>query len=391
MRIQGGWLARVSCFAAASARHSLFRCTSDPLPSRTGTETPVAACLSLRTLSLLLCSPRARPQVVILTEAEEHMAVHQAARMLIKGDKSALRLHGGLSPAPRAAAGFAPSFCAKWMGSHPPTHVCTLPLRACAQMRTRLSSATSRSGTPRLRRTAWASSWRRRPPPESSASAPCRRARTRSSTCARRRTRGRSGGEGGALGREKAFCGGGYVSLLSLWAAEAVVARLAGWCKEQHAISAFANVWQKPTRFALRVRAGLVAAVELLLCHNFFDAVCSRAGQLKLAPTMLRCSRALRSVGVLSPARQRRALVSCTPKCQANAVAEQKAGGSPRKQLRSLAELNWDHTFTKELPCDPLIDNKTRKVVGYFSSLVDPTPTNTDPRTVIVSEEVSPS
>lgn len=100
---------------------------------------------------------------------------------------------------------------------------------------------------------------------------------------------------------------------------------------------------------------------------------------------MLRCSRALRSA--CSPSAARRRSLACQPRCQAPAATETKAANA--RKLRSLAELNWDHTFVKELPCDPLTDNNTRKVVGYFSSRVDPTPTGKDPQTVITSDEAS--
>lgn len=84
--------------------------------------------------------------------------------------------------------------------------------------------------------------------------------------------------------------------------------------------------------------------------------------------------------------RLRRAPVSTPARCQTPAAA---AKPEPAGKLKSLAELNWQHTFVKELPCDPIQgDSNTRKVVGYFSSLVDTTPTSTDPQTVIASDEV---
>lgn len=58
-------------------------------------------------------------------------------------------------------------------------------------------------------------------------------------------------------------------------------------------------------------------------------------------------------------------------------------------QLQTLEALNFDNTFTAELPGDKAIGNGTRQVHGAFYSYVTPTPTGTEPSTVACAPEVA--
>lgn len=71
------------------------------------------------------------------------------------------------------------------------------------------------------------------------------------------------------------------------------------------------------------------------------------------------------------------------------AGADNKApAGSPGPSLRSLEDLTFDNTFTAELPGEAE-ENRVRQVHGAFYSYVTPTPTGTEPTTIIASREVA--
>ena len=57
--------------------------------------------------------------------------------------------------------------------------------------------------------------------------------------------------------------------------------------------------------------------------------------------------------------------------------------------LRSLETLQFANTFTTELPGDPITENGIRQVHNSFFSFVEPTPTGTEPSTIIASDDVA--
>lgn len=70
-------------------------------------------------------------------------------------------------------------------------------------------------------------------------------------------------------------------------------------------------------------------------------------------------------------------------------AAAASAASAEAPSLSSLEQLTFTDSFTKELPGDPLDDNRTRQVHGAFYSFVKPTPTGTEPSTILASPEVA--
>lgn len=58
------------------------------------------------------------------------------------------------------------------------------------------------------------------------------------------------------------------------------------------------------------------------------------------------------------------------------------------RATRTLEELNFDNTFVRELPSDPVLVNETRRVTGALFTPVSPTPTGSEPYLMAYSDEV---
>eukprot|EP00897_Mesotaenium_endlicherianum_P007828 jgi/Mesen1/7073/ME000369S06402 len=83
------------------------------------------------------------------------------------------------------------------------------------------------------------------------------------------------------------------------------------------------------------------------------------------------------------------ALISVQASSQASSMVTVEQERSSKVERRKLEELNWDHTFVKELPGDPQEGGPVRQVRNACYSFVRPSLKISDPKLILASEEVA--
>ncbi|CAA7407994.1 unnamed protein product [Spirodela intermedia] len=78
-----------------------------------------------------------------------------------------------------------------------------------------------------------------------------------------------------------------------------------------------------------------------------------------------------------------------SPVASAERVGESAKNSKERARLLPLEELNWDHSFVRELPGDPRTDSTPREVVGACYSKISPSAKVGKPELVAWSESVA--